>query len=294
MDIEKYRTFVQAARCRSFLEAANALYLPTPTVTKHISALEREMGVSLFERLPHGARLTEEGRRRLPLAEAMLEAYDELCAMNADKQLRIDSIPCQQRVGLPELLAGFEAAHPEITVTITERHGLRLVQELLDSQCELGFCGTRYIDEQMLEYIELFQTQICAILPLEHPLAGQESLSLSQLKDSPFVLLSQESGMYLFYTDCCLRCGFRPDVRATFSREDSLLSYVKNGMGVSLLDRKAIRFYDLDGVRAVPLREDFHSGCALVRKRQRRLSPPAEAFWNYVNEAVKAGILDKD
>ena len=121
MDIEKYRTFVTAAESNSFASAAEKLFLTTPTVTKHIYALEREMGVSLFERTAQGVRLTEEGEKRIALARQIVACYDALNNMNAGRVLELYSIPCLEKIGVPGYLSGFAMARPEISVALTKR-----------------------------------------------------------------------------------------------------------------------------------------------------------------------------
>lgn len=177
MDIEKYRTFITAAECTSFASAAEKLFLTTPTVTKHIYALEREMGVSLFERTPQGVRLTEEGEKRIELARQIVSCYDALNNMNAGKTLELFSIPCLEKIGVPGYLHGFAMARPEINVSLTERHGTALIEDLLNRRCEIAFIGNVYARMDELESIEIFNEKVCLAVSSAHPLAKRENFS---------------------------------------------------------------------------------------------------------------------
>ena len=287
MDIEKYRTFITAADCSSFASAAEKLFLTTPTVTKHISALEREMGVSLFERTAQGVRLTGEGEKRVGLAKQIVACYDALNNMNAGRALELYSIPCLEKIGVPGYLRGFAKARPEISISLTERHGTALVDDLKNRRCEIAFIGNAYACGEELESIELFNEKLRIALSTEHPLAGRECISLGELRDESFIMMLPETGMPAFYEKCCLSCGFKPRVQAFCSREDSILSYVSSGMGAAFYTYGHIPRREVAGVRFVELEEEFFSGCILAKLKGARLSSPAAAFWKYVSNTVK-------
>ena len=286
MDIEKYRTFITAAHCDSFAQAAEKLYLSTPTVTKHIKALEQEMGVALFERTPQGVLLTNPGRERVELARQMVESYDALQRMNT-RQLKLYSIPCLEKIGVPGLLSGFNALHPEISVSLVERHGQVLTEDLLAGRCELAFLGTPYARMEEMDSIPLFSTRLCAALPENHPLAGCKSVSLAQLKDDGFIFMPMESGLYKYYESCCLSAGFTPNVKAVCSREDSILSYVSSGIGVAFYSFGGGKKHTARGIKFIKLKEDYPTGCILAKVKGRRLSGEASAFWKYMQAAVQ-------
>lgn len=287
MDIEKYRTFITAADCASFASAAEKLFLTTPTVTKHISALEREMGVSLFERSAQGVRLSGEGEKRVELARQIVACYDALNNMNAGKSLEIYSIPCLEKIGVPGMLRGFAMARPEISVKLTERHGSAIVDDLLNKRCEMAFLGNVYVQTAGMDVIEIFNERLCIAMSAEHPLAERDRISLTELKCESFIMMLPETGMPAYYEKCCLSCGFKPVVRAFCSREDSLLSYVASGMGVAFFTFGNIPRREVPGVRFVELEEDFFSGCILAKLGGTRLSASASAFWKYVSNTVK-------
>lgn len=76
MELEQLRIFVTAGRCASFSEAARRLYISHSTVSRAVSALEGELGVSLFARGGRPAGLTAAGETLLREAEALLAAAD--------------------------------------------------------------------------------------------------------------------------------------------------------------------------------------------------------------------------
>jgi len=288
MDIEKYRTFITAADCSSFASAAEKLFLTTPTVTKHISAIEREMGVSLFERRAQGVRLSSEGEKRVELARQIVAAYDALNKMNAGKTLEVFSIPCLEKIGVPGILRGFAMARPEIGVQLTERHGCALMDDLLNRRCEIAFLGNVYARTDGLDSVEIFNEKVCLAMSSEHPLASNGRVSLKELCSENFIMMLPETGMPAYYEKCCLSCGFKPKVSAFCSREDSLLSYVASGMGVAFFTFGKMPRREIPGVTFVEIEEDFFSGCILAKPTGAKLSPSASAFWKYVSSTAKS------
>ena len=288
MDIEKYRTFITAAERHSFSGAAEKLFLTTPTLTKHISALEREMGVILFDRSPQGVRLTADGEKRVELAKQLVACYDALNKMNEGRTLDIYSIPCLEKIGIPSYLRGFAKARPEISISLSERHGTALVEDLKNRRCEIAFIGNVYACADELESIELFNERICLAVSSEHPLAAHGRVSLAQLKKENFIMMLPETGMPAFHEKCCASCGFNPKISAFCSREDSILSYVASGMGVALFTYGKAPRRDVEGVCFLELEEEFYSGCILAKLKNARLSAPAAAFWKYISNTVNA------
>lgn len=282
MDVEKCRTFVAAAENGTFTAAADKLFMTTANVTKHIASLEKELGFALFDRRPHGVRLTQKGEKCVVLARQIIQASEEMYAAGGSKILKICSIPCQQRIELPKLLAEFHDVYPEIQLELEEHHGLQLLKKLLNEDCEVGFLGNLYSQDTALESISITKEHICALLPADHRYASERQISLEQLKDEEFVFLSPESGMYQVYRELCLKCGFEPRVRMTVSREDTMLSYIENGIGISLCGQSSLEAYQTSNAVVVELSEDFYSRCVLARKKGKKLSKNGEIFWSFV------------
>jgi DNA-binding transcriptional LysR family regulator len=103
VDTRLISTFVTLARTGSFTAAGAELHLAQSTVTAQVQALERELGVRLFDRLPTGAVLTEAGRRTWELANGVLDAE---ATLRADV-LAVGPITGTVIVGAPESLCGY-------------------------------------------------------------------------------------------------------------------------------------------------------------------------------------------
>ena len=115
------RVFEAAGRLESFTLAADELDVTTSAVSRQIGALERALGVKLFERLPRGLRLTPEGTRYLAeVADALrrLEQASAALRGGARRTLRLSVLPSFAGNWLVPRLPAFEAAHPDVDVML--------------------------------------------------------------------------------------------------------------------------------------------------------------------------------
>jgi len=118
VDIAWLEVFREVAARGSLTAAAQALGYTQPAVSRQVAALEKATGARLFDRLPRGVRLTEEGRFLLTHAEVVLErmraAADGLQALrNLEAgRLRAGAIDSANAALLPRALAAFRTAHP--------------------------------------------------------------------------------------------------------------------------------------------------------------------------------------
>lgn len=282
MSVEKYRTFIIVAHCNTFKEAAEVLDVSPATVSKHISALEKELGVKLFERTATGVRLTKEGEARLPIARRLVESFRTLLAKQDEKKLLLYSTPPPSRFGLSKILRDFETEHPDITIEIVEKR--ETPEAVEEHECELGVIGNKHKVSSRIECININSTRIGAILPASHPLAGRKSISLSELRDEDFILPNPEVHVHKVYIDCCEKCGFTPKLKQTAFRDDSVLFYVANNQGVSLFTQEMLALYNYRGIVFIPLEEEYYSGGALARLKDAKLSSSASTFWNFVQQ----------
>lgn len=291
MSFDRYRTFLTTARCSTFFDAAEELYITPATVSKHIAALERELGVVLFERRPHGVVLTRAGEEKLVLVRRLVEAYDALTKVESEaseQELTVFASPPPSRFGLDKIMEGFAASGTTVQLTIQEKKGVS--GAILNGECELGFTsGSGRLTPQQLHYIRVQCAHLGAVLPCDHPLAKRETISLSELSGERFVFPNPEIGTLPEYVAFCRQCGFDPEVSCYGYRDDSILFYVSCGKGVALTTREMFDLFNYERVVFVPLEENFCVSAYLARSRSRVLSPAAQEFWNYVkkNHSVK-------
>ncbi len=124
MELRTLRYFLAVAREENMTEAANVLHVTQPTLSRQISDLERELGVTLFQRSNRSCTLTGEGMRLRQRAEEIISLVDRAQAELSDDQgglsgvIRIGAGETQAMRFVLQVFAGLHRDHPDVTVEL--------------------------------------------------------------------------------------------------------------------------------------------------------------------------------
>lgn len=294
MDTQRCREFVVLAQTCNYLQAADQLFISQSSLSKHIKALERELGVELFSRTTRRVQLTERGRVFLPFARKLAStAHDAEVALadaadNDRRIIDIGSIPVMVPYGITALLHGFERNHKNVRLRIAEGDADRLKAMLRNRELDLAFIrewdGNANLDGDEAEFTtaEFAQDRLAAVLPSGHPLAMRQSIRLSELANDEFLLLPSGTVMDALIMDACAVEGFVPEVRYRGTRAENIIDLVSRGMGVSLLMRTPAAYLARTAVSIVGLEDPIVTKIKVYRLRDREPSPDVWAFLDYV------------
>ena len=244
LDINRFGEFVILAQSRTFLDAADLLFISQSTLSKHIMAMERELGCTLIDRTKRNVTLTVHGEALLPYAQKIATLQHRyLAVLNANtagsmEQITVGSIPIMAPYGITDAVVDFQQANPSCSIELIENEGDALKQMLLREEIDLAFIRDSDTMEPDFKKIPYATDRLVAVLPLDHPLAGRESIPIDKLIDENFLMLPHESFVSKLAADLCARSGFTPHVTFTGKRAENIISLVARGAGVSLLMRK--------------------------------------------------------
>ena len=295
MNTERCREFVVLAQTCNYLQAADQLFISQSSLSKHIKALERELGVELFSRTTRRVQLTEHGRVFLPFARKLAStAHDAEAALSyaSDNERRIidiGSIPVMVPYGITELLHRFEREHPNVRMRITEGEADQLKELMRKRLLDLAFIRewdgdvAHEGDDAEFAASEFAEDRLAAVLPAGHPLAMRPSIRLAELANEEFLLLPKGTVMNALITDACAAEGFVPEVRYRGTRAENIIDLVARGMGVSLLMRTPAAFLTRAAVSIVDLEQPIVTKIRLYRLRDRELSSDARDFLEYAS-----------
>ena len=232
------RYFREVARTGSVNQAAQRLHVAASAVSRQLAKLEDGLGVVLFERQARGMALTEAGTRLLAHANAQtaqaLELVDQLHGLSAQGALRV-RVACTEGFAasfLPTVMADFRAAHPQVQLQLQ----VALPQEVsaLASRGEADL-ALKYsmAPEKGLQVLHSTLAPLYAIMPAQHPLARQRSVSVADVVRYPLLLgASGITGRQLFDLSCAVQgLRYTPAVESNFS---SALLPLLSGQDVAL------------------------------------------------------------
>jgi DNA-binding transcriptional LysR family regulator len=258
VDLELLGVFREVASRGSFSAAASSLGYTQSAVSRKISALETDFGAALFDRLPRGVRLTEEGRSLLPHAEAVTgrisAARSDLRALRelAAGRLRVGAFPTANADLVPRAAAAFQTAYPAVELTLREGLSGELAAAVRAGALDLAVVSAeRPIDG--LDLRHLTDDPMLVAMPRGHPLSQRQHLRLADLADADWIAGRESPAETLMST--AARPDFRPRVRYVIGEWIAKQGLVAAGLGLTLIPSLAARSIRPD-VTLVPLHED--------------------------------------
>jgi DNA-binding transcriptional LysR family regulator len=239
VDIVWLEVFREVARRGSFTAAANALRYTQSAVSRQIAALEQDTGTTLFDRVPRGVRLTDEGRCLLDHAEVVLGRLDtarrDLAALrDLDVgRLRIGAFATADAALVPRAMATFHGRYPSVMISLAEALTQAQLTQLRDGELDIGVISAppgRSVDGDGLELIHLLDDPILVAIPREHRLAKRRTVRYAELAEDHWIAGWQNPEDTLIGTG-----GFQPDIRYVVPGWTAKLGLVAAGLGVTLM-----------------------------------------------------------
>jgi DNA-binding transcriptional LysR family regulator len=193
VDTRQLEYFAAVADELSFTRAADRVFAAQSTVSGGIRSLERELGAELFERDAHGVRLTEVGEAVLAEARATLQSLERM-REQADREgpmrgtVRVGIFTNLTMVDLPGIMGEFHNRHPEVDLRLgpSPSGSAGLVEDVRQGRIDIAFHGLPDAVPDLMTR-PLVDSPFLAVLPEDHPRAGDSSVSLADLADESWV-----------------------------------------------------------------------------------------------------------
>lgn len=250
LSVSRLRVLREVAARESFSEAASALNYTQSAVSQAIGRLEAEVGVPLLERDSHSVRPTSAGTVLLDHAARILtqleaaEADLAAIAGGSGGELRLASFPTAGATLMPLAVAAFRAAHPNVSLSLTEGEPEEIAPRLREGEFDLAllfeFDGGAGGLGSGIRSVPLFEDPMRLALASGHALAKRERITLGDLGDEPWVQTSEASACARHVVRICRAAGFEP--RVSFESDDYLTvqGLVAAGVGVALIPELAL------------------------------------------------------
>jgi DNA-binding transcriptional LysR family regulator len=254
MELRHLRYFIAVAEELHFGRAANRLHISQPPLSHQIRDLEREIGVELFRRTRRSVILTEAGRLFLEGARHVLGDAEHAVeiAQQASRgevgRLSVGCGPAPQSWILERVLSVFLARHPNVQIELHTLYTQEQVEALGARRIQVAF-PLLPIQDRGLGVERIGEEPLAVALPVTHRLAAKTSISLAELRDEPFVLVSRDVGpsFHDLVFRACGQQGFAPRVTHEASNVVPVLGFVAAGLGISI-QPEAVRSSSPEGV----------------------------------------------
>lgn len=217
-DLRRLQHFITVAEAGGFTRAADQLHLSQQALSSSIRQLEKELGVTLFERegrrttlTQAGHQLRNEGRTLLAAAHTVTDRVQRT-ASAARENYVVGHTPALDTVEVYELLEAAIDAFTDVSFTFRQMFPDQLSRGLLDGSVQLGLRRGVVPDPDLATAVIGYHT-VRVALPSDHRLAHEPAIDLTELAGETIALWAPPGASY--YSDqllgACRRAGFEPD-----------------------------------------------------------------------------------
>ena len=297
MNLKQLEAFVQVAEGGSFSKAAKELFLTQPTISSHISSLERELNARLFVRNTKEVSLSEDGIKLYKYAKQMLDLQREIeVTFGMDEEgeshavtIAASTIPAQYL--LPEVLTRFSERYPQEQIRIQETDSSKVVMQIVDHRVDIGFTGT-VLEKKHCKYIPFYKDELVIITPNTpkyQELAQGNKEDISWIKKEHVIRREEGSGTRKEAELQLKGAGVKfagLDIIASIENQETIKKSVRQGMGISVLSKLATADEVANGeILAFPIpNSDEGRDINLVYNKNYQMTRSAERFIKVVKE----------
>ena len=294
MNLKQLEAFVQVSESGSFSKAAKELFLTQPTISAHISSLEKELNVRLFIRNTKEVSLSDDGKDLYRYAKQITDlekAIEERFYMDSDDgkhfiTIAASTIPAQYL--LPKVLMCYRERYPKEQIKIMETDSSEVVTQVVDHMVDVGFTGT-VLEKKHCKYIPFYKDELAVIAP-DTPeyriLKEQNRDDIDWIKRKPLILREEGSGTRKEAEKQLKNAGISMedlDSVASIANQETIKKSVKQGMGITVLSRLAAE--DEDGLLIFPIPgADEGRDINLVYNKNYQMTRSADRFIRIVKE----------
>lgn len=281
MDTQNLQAFVEVAETYSFSEAAEALHLTQPAVSKRIATLESQLDCKLFDRISRTVQLTEAGSALLPRAQQILQSVADAKRTIVDLRGEISgdlSIGISHHIGLhrlPAVLKSFTAQYPKVHFDIDFMDSEEAYEQVMHGRIELAVVTLDPEGNSPLKHQPVWNDELVVTVAPDHPLTTVGSANLSTLSQFTAILPGLNTYTGQIIKTLFAQRGLKLDVSMSTNYLETIKMMVSIGLGWSVLPRTMVD----DSVTAMDITDlKLHRTLGYVYHRNRSPSNAGNAF----------------
>lgn len=239
-DLADLRLFIHIAESPSLTQGARKAFLSPAAASTRIKTLESQLGSRLLYRDSRGVELTPAGQRLLQHARLIMRQVDYLKSefteygTDAAGHIRIFANTTAVTEFLPEVLAGFLAERPGVTVDLQERLSRDIVRGVLDGAADLGIIAGP-VQAPGLQVLHFSTDRLVLAVPLGHALAQRQSVSFNDTLAYQHIGLHEGSTLLSFLREQVETLGGSLALRIQVSSFEAICRMVEAGVGIGII-----------------------------------------------------------
>jgi DNA-binding transcriptional LysR family regulator len=258
-DLTDLRLFLHVAEAGSITAGAARSGLALASASARIQGMEEQAGIALLERGRRGVQPTPAGRALLHHARLVTQQVERMrgelgeYARGLKGHVRLLANTAAMAEFLPEALAGFLSAHPNVDVELDERPSPEVARAVAEELADVGVVAD-HADFTGLESWPFRRDRLVLVVPPGHALAGRGPVGFAEVLGEEFVGLTGDSALHHHLAGHAARAGGRMRLRARVRGLDVACRMVALGAGIAVVPEAAARRWSGHGGALVTLR----------------------------------------
>ncbi|BAT59584.1 HTH-type transcriptional regulator GltC [Variibacter gotjawalensis] len=296
LSLKHLRAVRDVAEFGSFTAAAAQLGMTQPGVSRLVSQVERDLGLSIFLRTTRTVVLTPAGRDFVTTCGRLLDELDAhvASARSVGGYLRgrlvISCLISVTHHMVREALLAFRKLNPDVEVQLLEGMGSEVYENVRNGIADFGIGNAVDLPEDMIAE-EVVEEACVGILPSNHALARKKELTLHDLVREPLVSLPLASGLRRLIDNIAAKHGAKLDHKTIVEQFGSLYDVVSAGLGVGIVPPTALPARLPANLTVLPIGSPaIVRRIGILRLRSRGLTPPAQSFLDIFRPRFRATV----
>lgn len=293
MRLRQIEVFHAIYTCGSMTNAAAALNVSQPSVSKVLAHAEQQLGYRLFDRVKGKLIPTPEAHQLFSHVQNVYEDVDRLrhIAVNlkvaSAGRIRVAGTPAFGLEVLPRAIATFRESHPDAVFEIETLHLDELYDALRESRVDIGIAFDPS-EQQGITQKKVSRAQFYVLAHRGSDLDGETSMTLDDLRDRPFIGLNSRGPLGQALNDYLEEANIDPQFVAWTETYHVAKALVASGAGITITDEITARSRFAGDLVMLPLKPAVKFDIALLQRADAPLSLAAKDFRAHLGKCVKA------
>ena len=294
MNLKQLESFALIIESRSFSQAAKKLFLTQPTISSHISLLEKELNTQLLIRTTKDVHPTEDGKKLYVYAKQILNIQNTIfqefnVKSEGSNLLTLGASTIPEQYILPEVLPKYIRRNKS-ELKILQGDSSEVINQIINKEVEVGLVGTE-MENSSLIFEPFYRDKLVIITPVneKYMKMKEEGFHVSDLLKEPIIMREEGSGTRKEIREFLKAHNFdinNLNVIATLNSIEAIKKSVQNNMGISIVSNLSLEDFATDNkVLVFEFKEmDMYRNLYIVRNKEMYMSKCALKFIKFIRE----------
>ena len=285
MQLQQLAGFYWSGRYGSFSLAGRRLNLGQSAISHQVKALEKELGVKLYERAGRGISLTQDGEILFEYAASVVQTLDDIEAHFAElahkgsRRIVFAAYRGYMMYQLPECVKRFKKKYPDVQVTIMNRIlDSEILSMVMSGDIDFGITAS-WNDFTGMDFHETAKYDMFLCTAPNHPFAKRKKITLKDIAKEPLILYEKGNSIRKRIDQVFERLGLWHNVIIETGGAGVIKEYVKLGLGVTIISGISLSLKDAQPMCMIPVTNYFGElGYGVATRKGKFLTPAVREF----------------